>query len=49
MKMNKRISGPALRFRISGTLSRRAKAGLALMRLGAWLVRTGGVKVRIRS
>jgi hypothetical protein len=44
MKLDTRIEGPALRFNVSGTLSRRARVGMRLLYAGAWLIRVGGVK-----
>jgi hypothetical protein len=43
MAMLGRVAGPRLTFTVHGRLSRTAKAGVALCRLGAWLIRVGGV------
>lgn len=38
---------PSVQFKITGRVTRRMKVGLAIMRVGAWLVHTGGVNVSI--
>jgi len=41
--VDRRVSGPRLTFTVHGRLTRMARLGVAFCRLGAWLIRVGGV------